>query len=106
MFLFSTGKGRFVRLCENTLMLAPTNAPTCSGRLLLCVRQAWRVTRKRNQLGCGGHAGDLQVQEKTVSPSPGKYPRMTADSCIGGVCDVDECGAGHADGAGACSGQP
>ncbi|WP_181005130.1 hypothetical protein [Pseudomonas putida] len=23
------------------------------------VRQAWRVARKRNQLGCGGLAGDL-----------------------------------------------
>jgi RNA-directed DNA polymerase len=25
------------------------------------VRQAWRAARKRNPLGCGGHAGDLEV---------------------------------------------
>jgi len=30
-------------------------------RRFLWVRQAWRVARKRNQLGCGGHAGDLEV---------------------------------------------
>jgi len=35
----------------------------------LCVRQAWRVARKRNQLGCGGHAGDLEVK---VLYTPGK----------------------------------
>lgn len=33
------------------------------------VRQAWRVARKRNQLGCGGHAGDLEVK---VLYTPGK----------------------------------
>jgi hypothetical protein len=26
------------------------------------VRQAWRVARKRNQLGCGDHAGALEVK--------------------------------------------
>mgnify|MGYP001028902616 FL=1 len=30
--------------------------------LFSLVRQAWRVARKRNQLGCGGHAGDLEVK--------------------------------------------
>lgn len=34
-----------------------------------CVRQAWRVARKRNQFGCGGHAGDLEVK---VLYTPGK----------------------------------
>ena len=38
-------------------------------RVFLCVRQAWRVARKRNQLGCGGHAGDLEVK---VLYTPGK----------------------------------
>ena len=33
------------------------------------VRQAWRVARKRNQLGCGGHAGDWEVK---VLYTPGK----------------------------------
>ena len=33
------------------------------------VRQAWRVARKRNQLGCGGLAGDLEVR---VLYTPGK----------------------------------
>jgi len=33
------------------------------------VRQAWRVARKRNQLGYGGHAGDLEVK---VLYTPGK----------------------------------
>ena len=33
------------------------------------VRQAWRVARQRNQLGCGGHAGDLEVK---VLYTPGK----------------------------------
>ena len=33
------------------------------------VRQAWRVARKRNQFGCGGHAGDLEVK---VLYTPGK----------------------------------
>lgn len=31
-------------------------------RVFFWVRQAWRVARKRNQLGCGGHAGDLEVK--------------------------------------------
>ena len=35
----------------------------------LHVRQAWRVARKRNQLGCGGLAGDLEVK---VLYTPGK----------------------------------
>jgi hypothetical protein len=30
--------------------------------LVFMVRQVWRVARKRNQLGCGGHAGGLEVQ--------------------------------------------
>ena len=34
-----------------------------------CVRQAWRVARKRNPLGCGGQAGDLEVK---VLYTPGK----------------------------------
>ncbi len=38
-------------------------------RAFFWVRQAWRVARKRNQLGCGGHAGDLEVQ---VLYTPGK----------------------------------
>ena len=33
------------------------------------VRQAWRVARKRNQLGYGGHAGDWEVK---VLYTPGK----------------------------------
>ncbi|MNT42248.1 hypothetical protein D3C72_1786560 [compost metagenome] len=37
--------------------------------LFLFVRQAWRVARKRNWLGCGGHAGDLEVK---VLYTPGK----------------------------------
>jgi len=36
---------------------------------LLLVRQAWRVARKRNQLGYGGQAGDLEVK---VLYTPGK----------------------------------
>lgn len=35
------------------------------------VRQAWRVARKRNQLGCGGHAGDLEVKVLYI-PGKGK----------------------------------
>jgi hypothetical protein len=31
-------------------------------RAFFRVRQAWRVARKRNQLGYGGHAGDLEVR--------------------------------------------
>ena len=38
-------------------------------RVFLCVRQAWRVARKRNPLGCGGQAGDLEVK---VLYTPGK----------------------------------
>ena len=38
-------------------------------RAFFMVRQAWRVARKRNQLGCGGHAGDLEVK---VLYTPGK----------------------------------
>jgi hypothetical protein len=38
-------------------------------RFFLRVRQAWRVARKRNQLGCGGLAGDLEVK---VLYTPGK----------------------------------
>jgi hypothetical protein len=34
-----------------------------------CGGQAWRIARKRNQLGCGGHAGDLEVK---VLYTPGK----------------------------------
>ncbi|MRU54315.1 hypothetical protein FIV37_29240 [Pseudomonas gessardii] len=43
------------------------NPATAPGFLL--VRQAWRVARKRNQLGCGGHAGDWEVK---VLYTPGK----------------------------------
>ena len=39
------------------------------GADVLFVRQAWRVARKRNQLGCGGIAGDLEVK---VLYTPGK----------------------------------
>ena len=39
------------------------------GASFLCVRQAWRVARERNQLGCGGHAGDWEVK---VLYTPGK----------------------------------
>jgi len=42
--------------------------PHLAGFVLL-VRQAWRVARKRNQLGCGGLAGDLEVK---VLYTPGK----------------------------------
>ena len=38
-------------------------------RRFFVVRQAWRVARKRNPLGCGGQAGDLEVQ---VLYTPGK----------------------------------
>ncbi|SKC21012.1 Uncharacterised protein [Pseudomonas putida] len=34
-----------------------------------CVRQAWRVARMRNPLGCGGQVGDLEVK---VLYTPGK----------------------------------
>lgn len=33
------------------------------------VRQAWRVARKRNQLGCGGFSGDLEMKVLYI---PGK----------------------------------
>ncbi|MNV91206.1 hypothetical protein D3C71_1856750 [compost metagenome] len=42
---------------------------TGNGDPFLLVRQAWRVARKRNQLGCGGLAGDLEVK---VLYTPGK----------------------------------
>lgn len=42
-------------------------SPPRAGFLL--VRQAWRVARKRNQFGCGGHTGDLEVK---VFYIPGK----------------------------------
>lgn len=42
-------------------------APHSAG--LLVVRQAWRVARKRNLLGYGGRAGDLEVK---VLYTPGK----------------------------------
>ena len=32
------------------------------------VRQAWRVARKRNQLGCGGYAGDWEVDSYGFRP--------------------------------------
>ena len=38
-------------------------------RAFFMVRQAWRVARKRNQHGCGGLAGDLEVK---VLYTPGK----------------------------------
>ena len=38
-------------------------------RRFFVVRQAWRVARKRNQHGCGGLAGDLEVK---VLYTPGK----------------------------------
>ena len=47
-------------------------SPSLRGRLIgvpFCVRQAWRVARKRNPLGCGGQAGDLEVK---VLYTPGK----------------------------------
>ena len=45
------------------------SANPASAGFSFCVRQAWRVARKRNQLGCGGHAGDLEVK---VLYTPGK----------------------------------
>ena len=49
-----------------------------------------------------------------ISPQEGCHPKSRTESgacgwwCadIGGICGVDESGAGHADGAGACTGQP
>ncbi|WP_282387939.1 MULTISPECIES: hypothetical protein, partial [unclassified Pseudomonas] len=41
-FLFLTArheKPGASRLCENALTAVPANAPTCSGRLLLCSQQ-------------------------------------------------------------------
>ncbi|QIZ22393.1 Hypothetical protein (plasmid) [Pseudomonas putida] len=38
-------------------------------RVFFVVRQAWRVARKRNLLGYGGRAGDLEVK---VLYTPGK----------------------------------
>ncbi|WP_224789735.1 hypothetical protein, partial [Pseudomonas fluorescens] len=38
-FFSDVKKPADIRLCENTLMTVPTNAPTCSGRLLLCSQQ-------------------------------------------------------------------
>ena len=35
--------------------------PHGSRTMFFGVRQAWRVARKRNQFGYGGHAGDLEV---------------------------------------------
>ena len=46
-------------------------------------------------------------QKKTITSSPGRYPRKAlTGSSIDGVRDVDERGAGHAYGAGACTRQP
>ncbi|AFK70177.1 hypothetical protein YSA_06325 [Pseudomonas putida ND6] len=47
--------------------LAPIEARLV--RAFFVVRQAWRVARKRNLLGCGGRAGDLEVK---VLYTPGK----------------------------------
>jgi len=43
--------------------------PACQARRIFFVRQAWRVARERNQFGCGGPAGDLEVK---VLYTPGK----------------------------------
>jgi hypothetical protein len=43
----------------------PTRGP------FLWVHQAWRVARKRNQLGCVGLAGDLEVKVLYI-PGKGK----------------------------------
>lgn len=50
------------------LPLVEIKEPLIQG-LFSYVRQAWRVARKRNQLGCGGLAGDLEVK---VLYTPGK----------------------------------
>ena len=49
------------------MLLAMRKNPALAG--FFCVRQAWRVARKRNPLGCGGQAGDLEVK---VLYTPGK----------------------------------
>ena len=42
-----------------------------SGHPFFWVRQAWRVARQRNPLGCGDQAGDLEV-EVLYTPGKGK----------------------------------
>ena len=46
-----------IRLCENALMVVPANAPTCSGRLLLCSQQTKKgfSAHQRHQLTCAKH---------------------------------------------------
>ena len=51
---------------QHLLQIFPNAGPVAG---VFLVRQAWRVARKRNQLGCGGHAGDLEVK---VLYTPGK----------------------------------
>lgn len=56
------------QLAYGDFSLPGTNrSPPCAG--FFVVRQAWRVARKRNLLGCGGRAGDLEVK---VLYTPGK----------------------------------
>jgi len=50
-------------------MFGNVSLPKASSDAFFTVRQAWRVARKRNQLGCGGLAGDLEVK---VLYTPGK----------------------------------
>ena len=40
-------------------------------RLFVMVRQAWRVARKRNLVGCGDQLSDLEV-EVLYTPGKGK----------------------------------
>ena len=50
------------------------HAPTSNGGLrppFLLVRQAWRVARKRNLVGCGDQLSDLEV-EVLYTPGKGK----------------------------------
>ena len=66
------GEGRSVMAVSYpTASLTPCTMKSPGSREpgLFCVRQAWRVARKRNPLGCGGQAGDLEVK---VLYTPGK----------------------------------
>ncbi|WP_436262719.1 hypothetical protein, partial [Pseudomonas syringae group genomosp. 3] len=57
------------------LMVGVVGGSLTKNRIERCgffvVRQAWRVAPKRNQLGYGGHAGDLEVQV-LYTPGNGK----------------------------------
>jgi hypothetical protein len=68
---WACSSGRWTRLFDPPYSLSRFNESLRVAAFgdFCIVRQAWRVARKRNQLGCGGHAGDLEVK---VLYTPGK----------------------------------